>query len=66
MFPYKVYVERQLSLDCEKHHYYEWVLAKVNDDLRMLDVTFFSDETWFHHTGYVSSEYWLMVRGKSA
>jgi hypothetical protein len=32
------------------------VLAKAEDDPRMLDVTSFSHEAWFHVTGYMNSQ----------
>jgi hypothetical protein len=32
------------------------IVEKLEDDLRMLDVTAFSDEEWFHLTGYVNSQ----------
>jgi hypothetical protein len=58
LFPYKVKVIQQLlPPDCEKRrHYYELLLAKLEDDPHMLDVTFVSDEVCFHFTGYVNSD----------
>jgi hypothetical protein len=59
-FHTKCHVTQQLlPPNCEKrHHCCEWLFAKLEDDPRMLDVTFFfySDETWFHYTGYVNSQ----------
>jgi hypothetical protein len=46
LFPYEIHVIQQLlQLDCEKcHHSCEWLLAKVEDDTRILDTTLISDE----------------------
>jgi hypothetical protein len=46
-----------LPPDCEKrHNYCEWLLAKVEDDPRILDMTFVSDEACYHLAGHVSSQ----------
>jgi hypothetical protein len=41
LFPYAVHVIQQLLLHCEKHQYCELFHAKAEDDLLVLDVTFF-------------------------
>lgn len=56
MHPYKVTVVHQLHpVDYERRiRFCEWFNNRMNDDL--LDLTFFSDEAWFHLTGYVNSQ----------
>jgi hypothetical protein len=59
LFPYKVRVVQELKLpDHEKRiHYCEWftnfIQTKTVDNL---DVTFFTDEAWFHLSGYVNTQ----------
>lgn len=56
LHPYKVTVVQELHpLDYGKRvRYCEWFNENVNDDL--LDQTFFTDEAWFHLSGYVNSQ----------
>lgn len=57
MFPYKVsVVQRLLPLDFEKRmRFCQWFNENLNND-DILDLTFFSDEAWFHLSGYVNSQ----------
>lgn len=56
MHPYKMQVYQELlPPDYEKRvRYCQWFQENVNDDV--LNTTFFSDEAWFHLTGYVNSQ----------
>jgi hypothetical protein len=55
--PYKVSVVQELlPLDFGKRvQYCNWFNENLNDD-DILDLTFFSDEAWFHLSGYVNSQ----------
>jgi hypothetical protein len=49
-------IQSLLSLDCGKLQFSDWLLAKVKDDPRMLNLTFYSDEQRFRLTGYLNSQ----------
>lgn len=57
MHPYKVSVFQQLyDLDFEQRlNYCHWFNENINDD-NILDLTFYSDEAWFHLSGYVNNQ----------
>ncbi|KAL1488740.1 hypothetical protein ABEB36_014539 [Hypothenemus hampei] len=57
MYPYKVSVVQQLyPLDFGKRiAYCQWFNAHMDND-EILDLSFFSDEAWFHLSGYVNSQ----------
>lgn len=56
MHPYKLTVVHELlPTDFQKRiDYCTWFNENLNDDL--LDISFFSDEAWFHLSGYVNSQ----------
>lgn len=56
MHPYKMTVVQQLfGQDFHSRiQYCQWFLDVMNDDI--LDNTFFTDEAWFHLSGYVNSQ----------
>lgn len=55
--PYKVSVVQELlPIDYGKRlHYCQWFNDNIRDD-NILDKSFFSDEGWFHLSGYVNSQ----------
>lgn len=55
-FPYRMTsVHELLPIDPPRRlQYCEWFSNVLNDEL--LDITFYSDEAWFHLTGYVNSQ----------
>lgn len=57
LHPYKVsMVQELLPLDHEKRvSYCNWFNNNLNDD-NLLDLTFFTDEAWFHLSGYINSQ----------
>jgi hypothetical protein len=57
MHPYKTSVLQQLlPIDIPRRlEYCQWFQNNLNDD-QLLDLTFFSDEAWFHLSGYVNSQ----------
>lgn len=57
MYPYKITVVQEL-FDCDwraRVQYCEWFNENLNDD-NVLNITFMSDEAWFHLSGYVNSQ----------
>jgi hypothetical protein len=58
LFPHNVEVTQQLLPPaCEKqYHYCERLPAKVEDDPRMLDMTFSTDDAWFNLMDYFRSQ----------
>lgn len=59
LFPYKVTAVQQLQLlDSEKRlRYCEWFQDFIErKTIDILDVTFFTDEAWFHLSGYINSQ----------
>ena len=56
LYPYKVTCYHELKdTDYEKRVYCRW-FGHVLDDNGVLNRTFFSDEAWFHLSGYVNSQ----------
>ena len=57
LYPYRVTCQHELKdTDFEKRlQFCHWFKEHLNED-EMLDKTFFSDEAWFHLSGYVSSQ----------
>lgn len=57
MYPYRVTVTQQLfNIDYERRvQYCQWFNETLNND-DVLNVTFMSDEAWFHLSGYVHSQ----------
>lgn len=58
MHPYKVSVVQQLQpTDHEKRRRFcQWFNGNLANNDDVLDLTFFSDEAWFHLSGYVNSQ----------
>jgi hypothetical protein len=55
-FQYDVYaIQQLLPPDCEQNHYCEWLLAKSENDTRMLNVLSFLSEAWIGLTVYGNS-----------
>lgn len=57
MYPYKLQVYHKiLPRDFQPRiNYCNWFVDNLNND-EVLDITFFSDEAWFHLDGYVNSQ----------
>lgn len=57
LYPYKIKIVQQLlPIDIPRRlEYCYWFLNNLNVD-RLLDLTFYSDEAWFHLSGYVNSQ----------
>lgn len=57
MHPYKVTaVQQLLPIDYgQRLQYCEWFNNHLNDD-NILDITFMSDEAWFHLSGYINNQ----------
>ena len=55
---YRVTVVQELKpLDAQKRMAYcEWFMNLFGEDDELLDITRYSDETWFHLSGYVNSQ----------
>ena len=50
-------VQALKSLDTQKRMAYcEWFMNLFGEDDELLDITWYSDETWFHVSGYVNSQ----------
>lgn len=63
LFPYKIQVHQSLKeIDYESRSVFcTWLIATTDDDPTFLDTCFFSDEAWFHLSGYINtqnSRYW--------
>jgi len=52
------YVQELLPMDHEKRvRYCLWITDFLTQSPGILDVTFFTDEAWFHLSGYVNSQF---------
>lgn len=58
LFPYKMQAFHELlPLDHNRRvHYCQWFSENLIDNNDLLDVTFFTDEAWFHVSGYINSQ----------
>lgn len=58
MHPYRVTVTQQLlPVDIPRRiEYCQWFNENLRNDDNILDLTFFSDEAWFHLSGYINSQ----------
>lgn len=58
LFPYKISVIQELkSHDCEQRMIFcDWLIAVNEDDPSFLNTCFWSDEAWFHLSGYMNSQ----------
>lgn len=58
LHPYRINVTHQLQEpDKEKRmQYCHWFKTFIRNDISVLDKVFFSDEAWFHLSGYVNSQ----------
>jgi hypothetical protein len=56
-FPYRVRVVHELKpADYGKReNFCKWFLNFIEND-EILDITFFTDEAWFHLSGYINSQ----------
>jgi hypothetical protein len=57
MYPYRIQVVQELkeSDPDKRKEYCEWFLDFIKEE-GVLDLTFFSDEAWFHLSGYINSQ----------
>jgi hypothetical protein len=68
LFPYKVIAVQELKpADHEKRiRYCEWFTNFIQTKtVDILDVTFFTDEAWFHLSGYFNTQRMIVVFGES-
>jgi len=58
LFPYKVIAVQELKpADHEERiHCCDWFTNFIQTNVDFLDVTFFTDEAWFHFSGYVNTQ----------
>jgi hypothetical protein len=69
LFPHKVTVVQELKpADHEKCVCYcEWFTNFIQTEtIGILDVTFFTDEAWFHLSGYVNTKHMIVAIGESS
>jgi hypothetical protein len=69
LWPYKI-TQVQVIEECDygrRTHFCNWLLQAVHDGVLYPKLTFFTDEAWFHLSGYISAQnnrYWSSINLK--
>lgn len=57
-YPYRITMLHEIKLEdySSRYDYCDWFLEKFGRDIQMIPMMFFTDEAWFHLSGYVNAQ----------